>query len=99
MLAFSDGSFHGLSSLVSLQTEMTQPVCLPNSEENFPDGKLCWTSGWGATEDGGQWSEIKTLRPVSPETRGPGACSPLVPQCNVPLACHGRGEHRPSAGR
>uniref|UniRef100_A0A452RJK6 Transmembrane serine protease 3 n=1 Tax=Ursus americanus TaxID=9643 RepID=A0A452RJK6_URSAM len=25
----------------------TAPVCLPNSEENFPDGKLCWTSGWG----------------------------------------------------
>nr|XP_024645794.1 transmembrane protease serine 3 isoform X4 [Macaca nemestrina] len=32
--------------------EMIQPVCLPNSEENFPDGKVCWTSGWGATEDG-----------------------------------------------
>ncbi|XP_049730892.1 transmembrane protease serine 3 isoform X3 [Elephas maximus indicus] len=32
--------------------EMVQPVCLPNSEENFPNGKMCWTSGWGATEDG-----------------------------------------------
>ncbi|XP_006916825.1 transmembrane protease serine 3 [Pteropus alecto] len=32
--------------------EMIQPVCLPNSEENFPDGKVCWTSGWGATEEG-----------------------------------------------
>ena len=70
---------------------MTQPVCLPNSEENFPDGKLCWTSGWGATEDGGQWSEIKILLPVCPEPRGPGACSPLVSQCNVPLTCHGQG--------
>ncbi|KAI4578763.1 hypothetical protein MJT46_000131 [Ovis ammon polii x Ovis aries] len=38
--------------------EMTQPVCLPNSEENFPDGKLCWTSGWGATEDGGDASPV-----------------------------------------
>ncbi|EGW02909.1 Transmembrane protease, serine 3 [Cricetulus griseus] len=35
-----------------------QPVCLPNSEENFPDGKLCWTSGWGATEDGGDASPV-----------------------------------------
>uniref|UniRef100_A0A8C9A6N5 Transmembrane protease serine 3 n=1 Tax=Prolemur simus TaxID=1328070 RepID=A0A8C9A6N5_PROSS len=33
-------------------SEMIQPVCLPNSEESFPDGKVCWTSGWGATEDG-----------------------------------------------
>uniref|UniRef100_A0A8C0PEF9 Transmembrane protease serine 3 n=2 Tax=Canis lupus familiaris TaxID=9615 RepID=A0A8C0PEF9_CANLF len=36
--------------------ERIQPVCLPNSEENFPDGKMCWTSGWGATEDGGDAS-------------------------------------------
>ncbi|OWK06165.1 hypothetical protein Celaphus_00012883, partial [Cervus elaphus hippelaphus] len=39
-------------------SKMTQPVCLPNSEENFPDGKLCWTSGWGATEDGGDASPV-----------------------------------------
>ncbi|XP_057360900.1 transmembrane protease serine 3 isoform X2 [Manis pentadactyla] len=38
--------------------EMIQPVCLPNSEENFPDGKTCWTSGWGATEDGGDASPV-----------------------------------------
>ncbi|XP_010634783.1 transmembrane protease serine 3 isoform X1 [Fukomys damarensis] len=38
--------------------EMTQPICLPNSEENFPDGKMCWTSGWGATEDGGDASPV-----------------------------------------
>ncbi|KAK1344310.1 hypothetical protein QTO34_014875 [Cnephaeus nilssonii] len=38
--------------------EMTQPICLPNSEENFPDGKMCWTSGWGATEEGGDASPV-----------------------------------------
>nr|KAF6476611.1 transmembrane serine protease 3 [Rousettus aegyptiacus] len=38
--------------------EMIQPVCLPNSEENFPDGKVCWTSGWGATEEGGDASPV-----------------------------------------
>uniref|UniRef100_A0A452RJL8 Transmembrane serine protease 3 n=1 Tax=Ursus americanus TaxID=9643 RepID=A0A452RJL8_URSAM len=39
-------------------SETIQPVCLPNSEENFPDGKLCWTSGWGAIEDGGDASPV-----------------------------------------
>ncbi|XP_037380672.1 transmembrane protease serine 3 [Talpa occidentalis] len=39
-------------------SDMVQPVCLPNSEENFPDGKVCWTSGWGATEDGGDASPV-----------------------------------------
>ncbi|XP_004842498.2 transmembrane protease serine 3 [Heterocephalus glaber] len=38
--------------------EMVQPVCLPNSEESFPDSKVCWTSGWGATEDGGDTSPV-----------------------------------------
>ncbi|XP_003798117.1 transmembrane protease serine 3 isoform X1 [Otolemur garnettii] len=38
--------------------EVIQPVCLPNSEESFPDGKVCWTSGWGATEDGGDASPV-----------------------------------------
>ncbi|XP_038616447.1 transmembrane protease serine 3 [Tachyglossus aculeatus] len=35
---------------------LIQPICLPNSEEQFPVGKVCWTSGWGATEDGGEAS-------------------------------------------
>uniref|UniRef100_G3WQC2 Transmembrane serine protease 3 n=1 Tax=Sarcophilus harrisii TaxID=9305 RepID=G3WQC2_SARHA len=38
--------------------DMIQPICLPNSEEDFPDGKMCWTSGWGATEEGGDASPV-----------------------------------------
>ncbi|KAK3568296.1 hypothetical protein QTP86_003143 [Hemibagrus guttatus] len=29
-----------------------EPICLPNFGEEFEDGKICWISGWGATEDG-----------------------------------------------
>lgn len=82
-----------------LGTEMTQPVCLPNSEEQFPDGEMCWTSGWGATEDGGQSPGIERLRPGSPEPRGwggrpqphglPGS------QSSVPMG----GPHVPGRGR
>lgn len=68
-----------LRTTVSFQTEMIQPVCLPNSEENFPDGKVCWTSGWGATEDGGQWAEAKILSPGAQNPEGCGGGSPNVP--------------------
>ncbi|XP_075703735.1 transmembrane protease serine 3-like [Rhinoderma darwinii] len=37
---------------------LIQPICLPNYGEDFPEGKICWISGWGATEEGGtsQWA-------------------------------------------
>ncbi|XP_021334565.2 transmembrane protease serine 3 isoform X1 [Danio rerio] len=35
---------------------MVEPICLPNFGEQFEDGKMCWISGWGATEDGGDAS-------------------------------------------
>ncbi|XP_062313421.1 transmembrane protease serine 3-like [Osmerus eperlanus] len=33
-----------------------EPICLPNFGENFEDGLICWISGWGASEDGGEGS-------------------------------------------
>ncbi|KAG7463650.1 hypothetical protein MATL_G00178930 [Megalops atlanticus] len=33
---------------------LVEPICLPNFEEKFEDGKVCWISGWGATTDGGE---------------------------------------------
>uniref|UniRef100_W5KN48 Transmembrane serine protease 3 n=1 Tax=Astyanax mexicanus TaxID=7994 RepID=W5KN48_ASTMX len=35
---------------------LVEPICLPNFGEEFEDGKMCWISGWGATEDGGEAS-------------------------------------------
>ncbi|KAF7251172.1 Transmembrane protease serine 3 [Varanus komodoensis] len=37
---------------------LIEPICLPNFGERFPEGKLCWISGWGTTEEGGDTSEI-----------------------------------------
>ncbi|XP_053310254.1 transmembrane protease serine 3 [Spea bombifrons] len=36
---------------------LIQPICLPNYGEDFPEGKMCWISGWGATEEGGDTSQ------------------------------------------
>ncbi|XP_076011312.1 transmembrane protease serine 3 [Genypterus blacodes] len=35
---------------------LVEPICLPNYGEEFEEGTMCWISGWGATEDGGQGS-------------------------------------------
>uniref|UniRef100_A0AAY4BSJ5 Transmembrane serine protease 3a n=1 Tax=Denticeps clupeoides TaxID=299321 RepID=A0AAY4BSJ5_9TELE len=35
-----------------------EPICLPGFGEEFEDGRMCWISGWGATEDGGEGSVI-----------------------------------------
>ncbi|XP_075054345.1 transmembrane protease serine 3 isoform X2 [Mixophyes fleayi] len=49
-------------ALIKLVTPFTfsgliQPICLPNYGEDFPEGKICWISGWGATEEGGDTSQ------------------------------------------
>ncbi|KAM4701833.1 transmembrane protease serine 3 [Discoglossus pictus] len=49
-------------ALIKLATPFTlngsiQPICLPNYGEDFPEGKMCWISGWGATEEGGDTSQ------------------------------------------
>ncbi|XP_053561129.1 transmembrane protease serine 3 [Bombina bombina] len=49
-------------ALIKLATHFTfnesvQPICLPNYGEDFPEGKVCWISGWGATEEGGDTSQ------------------------------------------
>ncbi|XP_028824002.1 transmembrane protease serine 3 [Denticeps clupeoides] len=37
---------------------LKEPICLPGFGEEFEDGRMCWISGWGATEDGGEGSVI-----------------------------------------
>uniref|UniRef100_H2ZY86 Peptidase S1 domain-containing protein n=2 Tax=Latimeria chalumnae TaxID=7897 RepID=H2ZY86_LATCH len=43
--------------------EFIQPICLPSYGEEFPAGKMCWISGWGTTEDGGDTNSV-TLKSV-----------------------------------
>lgn len=94
---FRGPEFHLSSRLLSpLAAETIQPVCLPNSEENFPDGKLCWTSGWGAIEDGGQSSEI-TILSLGAQTHEAGVHAHRdtlhpVSQRGVPVGGRGAGQ-------
>ncbi|XP_014380804.1 transmembrane protease serine 3 [Alligator sinensis] len=43
---------------------LIEPICLPNFGEHFPAGKMCWISGWGATEEGGDTSETMNYASV-----------------------------------
>ncbi len=38
-----------------------EPICLPNFGEEFEDGKMCWISGWGATDDEGESGNLKAI--------------------------------------
>uniref|UniRef100_A0A3Q0R4N6 Peptidase S1 domain-containing protein n=1 Tax=Amphilophus citrinellus TaxID=61819 RepID=A0A3Q0R4N6_AMPCI len=35
-----------------------QPICLPSHGEEFKEGTLCWISGWGATEEDGEYTSV-----------------------------------------
>ncbi len=38
-----------------------EPICLPNFGEEFEDGKMCWISGWGTTDDIGESGNFKAI--------------------------------------
>ncbi|KAE8621369.1 hypothetical protein XENTR_v10004799 [Xenopus tropicalis] len=46
-----------LKSPITL-TSTVQPVCLPNAGMLWTSGQSCWTSGWGATIEGGTSSGV-----------------------------------------
>lgn len=35
-------------------SDQIEPICLPNYDEAFSSGSMCWISGWGATGTGGE---------------------------------------------
>ncbi|XP_018104413.1 transmembrane protease serine 2 [Xenopus laevis] len=41
-----------------LFSSTVQPVCLPNAGMPWASGQSCWTSGWGATYEGGTSSNV-----------------------------------------
>ncbi|XP_067849442.1 transmembrane protease serine 3 isoform X3 [Heptranchias perlo] len=48
-------------ALIKLERLLTfndwiQPICLPNSGQDFAEGKTCWISGWGLTDEGDEIS-------------------------------------------
>uniref|UniRef100_A0A672ZDR8 Transmembrane serine protease 3a n=1 Tax=Sphaeramia orbicularis TaxID=375764 RepID=A0A672ZDR8_9TELE len=50
-------------ALIKLKTPLVfngliQPICLPNHGEQFEEGTMCWISGWGSTDDGGESSIV-----------------------------------------
>uniref|UniRef100_A0A3B4H9X3 Transmembrane serine protease 3a n=1 Tax=Pundamilia nyererei TaxID=303518 RepID=A0A3B4H9X3_9CICH len=43
-----------------------QPICLPSHGEEFKEGTLCWISGWGATEEDGEYTSVVLRSAVVP---------------------------------
>ncbi|ETE59393.1 Transmembrane protease serine 3, partial [Ophiophagus hannah] len=71
-------------ALIKLATPLAlngliEPICLPNFGEHFPEGKMCWISGWGATEEGGKWKTNYYCLGISGDT------SETMKHAGVPL--------------
>lgn len=50
-------------ALVELSSPLTwtnhiQPVCLPNTDFQFYSGTMCYVTGWGDTQEGGECRKI-----------------------------------------
>ncbi|XP_072301353.1 transmembrane protease serine 3 [Eucyclogobius newberryi] len=50
-------------ALMKLHTHLVfngsvEPICLPNHGQVYKEGTMCWISGWGATDNGGESSEL-----------------------------------------
>lgn len=45
------------------------PICLPSATYDFPVGQEAWITGWGATREGGEWTQGGGLKARSQEVR------------------------------
>lgn len=70
---YTDPLFGQDIALVKLNSPVTfsdhiQPICVPNSDTQFPAGTLCTITGWGDIRDGGEcrehWGQMKLVMNV-----------------------------------
>lgn len=69
-------------ALVQLSNPVTwsdyiRPVCLPASGTLFPEGMMCYVTGWGDTRDGVPLSGIKTLQEVQVPIISQSSCQEM----------------------
>ncbi|XP_048458982.1 transmembrane protease serine 3-like [Rhincodon typus] len=43
-----------------------QPICLPNSGQEFAEGTVCWISGWGLTDEGADEISVSLMEAQVP---------------------------------
>lgn len=60
-------------ALVELSSPLTwtfyiQPVCLPNADFLFSVGTMCYVTGWGDTQEGGEWRKVGSTKQLQQST-------------------------------
>lgn len=83
--SFNDFTFDYDIALLELKkpaeySATVRPICLPDTTHVFPAGKAIWVTGWGHTQEGGEFHT------------GPGAC--VFPEGSLWPACGRHGETR-----
>ncbi|KAM4024011.1 transmembrane protease serine 9-like [Anomaloglossus baeobatrachus] len=54
-----------------------QPICLPSPDQVFPDGMMCWVTGWGDTGEGVKLSSPYVLQEVDLPLINSSACDKM----------------------
>lgn len=58
-------------------TQSILPACLPDAQVQFPNGTLCWVTGWGAPQYGATLAAPKTLQQIQLPLIGTMACDAM----------------------
>lgn len=79
---FNDFTFDYDIALLELEkpaeySSTVRPICLPETSHSFPAGKAIWVTGWGHTQEGGEWADTAPPRP--PRWRGQVSRSEAAP--------------------
>ncbi|XP_060112693.1 serine protease 27-like isoform X1 [Heteronotia binoei] len=65
-----------LSSSITFTNDVL-PICLPNSSVQFPDGEMCWVTGWGQIKVGVNLPPPQTLQELEVPIINRDACNEL----------------------
>ncbi|KAJ6654367.1 hypothetical protein lerEdw1_006960 [Lerista edwardsae] len=58
-------------------TQGILPACLPDAKVQFPNGSLCWVTGWGSPQFGASLAAPKTLQQIQLPLIGTSACDAM----------------------
>ncbi|MEE6519649.1 hypothetical protein FKM82_017342 [Ascaphus truei] len=79
---YSGDGTSGDLALVEMEREVNvssyiRPICLPSPDDQFPNGKMCWVTGWGYIKNGVHLAPPFTMQEVEVPIINPSTCNAI----------------------